>query len=206
MMEIKCRDCLQVFQGQFIRGCFPVRCPKCADIAQHRPEIVESRNLLYSEVICLKSLPGEFKLFQSSSKDFPVWKLSFKGKEWGVNWDGRIDIFCPDTLPPMLGKNYLLEVIEVSHYVLRFQELKKREYLRLTPAAQETDKELIWLQVKSKTTLKGLGRQYQYDIVGNPLWEKRISGGYRNLRAYNTGVLAVVDAAHQLTIEKIFDY
>ncbi|HCA95940.1 MAG TPA: hypothetical protein DEP38_15340 [Cyanobacteria bacterium UBA9226] len=203
---IKCKDCEKDFVGLLLRGCFPLRCPTCADIAQKRPEIIQHRSLAYSEVVKIVSLPpGGFILNQATPKDFPSWKLSFKGESWGVNWEGRLDLYSSDSLMPVVGKNYLFEHIQSEYLVPHLGTIRKKQYIRLTQTNVETDKNLVWMVASTKTTLKGLGRQYSYKIVGNPLWEKRIQGGYRNLRAYKSGVLAVIDEEHQIFVEKIFD-
>ena len=77
-----------------------------------------------------------------------------------------------------------------------------RTYVRIEPAAECADsegRELVWLQAYTKTTLKGLGRQYRVSLSGNPLWKREVSGSARSERFNTVAWLVVVDNDHPVT-------
>lgn len=82
-------------------------------------------------------------------------------------------------------------------------EVEERPYVVLEPySGPPTVRELVWRSATAKSTIKGFGAQYRYELRGEPLWEKRIAGGVRNRRRWTEAALAVVDAEHPLTVEQ----
>lgn len=152
----------------------------------------------------------------------PVYHAVVKGSHFGAEWNGRIDLWAIMPEPPKVGQVVKLTEMEVEKIVTKekwsretmhhgtvqgykqvplgienTEEFKeKRNYVRLEPV--EADKntnypELFWVEAYSKTTLKGLGRQYHVSLSGSPIWKKEISGGYRSGRASTTAWLTIVD-------------
>ncbi|MBD2503953.1 hypothetical protein [Anabaena azotica] len=206
-----CRDCSQEFMSYFTRGAWLCRCPQCSDVAQRRPSVVQERNLVYSRICKLESLPKSWQRFQASPKDAGCWKIELKGGDWGATWLGRIDIYSLDTIAPHSGQIVLFEELESVHKILQQNAvvLEKRKYVRISAAGMQSTENLprlVWLQARTKTTLKGYGRQYRYDIVGSPLWEWRVKGGVRSGRSYIEGALAIVDDEHPLMMKEIFNH
>lgn len=81
-------------------------------------------------------------------------------------------------------------------------ETENRAYLVFEPyTGPKTDRRLVWLTSYTKTTLKGLGRQIHSRLVGESLASWQISGGVRSGRSRTVGVLAVLDAEHDLRVE-----
>jgi hypothetical protein len=99
-------------------------------------------------------------------------------------------------LPPQSEKGR--EIIDRHRYV----RLSSPGAIALNP--EELPK-LIWLSCYSKTTLKGFGRQFEYQLIGSPLWKKEVTGGVRSGRAYTESVLAIVDDDHPLEVKEVFD-
>lgn len=206
-----CRECGSEFPSYFVRGAWLCRCPQCSDVKQRRPSVIQERNLVYSQICKLESLPKSWQRFQANSKDAGVWKIQLKGGDWGASWLGRIDIYSHDLIPPTSRQTVLFEELESIHKINQTNAvvIEKRKYIRLSNVGmQDSDNlpKLVWLQARSKTTLKGLGRQYKYEIVGSPLWEWRVQGGVRSGRSYIEGVLAVVDDEHTLIVKEIFNH
>lgn len=209
----KCVSCGIEFHSCWVRGAVLLRCPTCADIKQNRPSVVVDRGIQFSQICEIELLPADWELFKATPKDAPCWKISIKGNIWGVNWEGRIDIFSHDSIPPQPGNVVLLESCVTIHQRSDMAEkpLEIREYLRLSQVGQFPDTggqipKLIWLTATKKQTIKGLGRQYSYSLVGSPIWEKRISGGYRSGRKITTGALALVDTEHPLWVREDFNH
>lgn len=81
-------------------------------------------------------------------------------------------------------------------------EREERPYIVLeyTNAPQLHERELVWLTARTKTTLKGFGRQIHSRIEGGAVWMKSVDGGLRSGRAYTEAVLAVVDRDTHLEV------
>jgi len=212
----------------------PRRCPRCQDIRQARPSVVEERRELATfgpvEVV---NLPGEWGEYHTGVEgDYPRYRIDIKGQAYGASWNGRIVIYAPHPVAP--GEVVTIREMEATH---RFREeavevvhvqktvddppthwevhphsvtsaegeeaLRTRRYLVLEPAPAGTEPKgkLVWATAYTKTTLKGFGRQYWAKVGGNPIVQWAVTGGYRSGRASTTGVLAVVDSDHPLTVE-----
>ncbi|MBD0265535.1 MAG: hypothetical protein ICV78_23295 [Tolypothrix sp. Co-bin9] len=206
-----CRNCGREFMSYFTRGAWLCRCPQCSDVQQRRPSVVQERNLVYQQICKLESLPKAWERFQASQKDAGCWKIELRGGDWGASWLGRVDIYSLDLIPPAPGQIVLFEELESVHKINQQNALvlEKRKYVRISAAGMQLVSEdsprLIWLQARSKTTLKGVGRQYRYDIVGSPLWEWRVKGGVRSGRSWIEGALAIVDNDHPLIVQEVFN-
>jgi hypothetical protein len=205
-----CVSCGKEFQSFWVRGAQLLRCPTCADIKQGRPSVIVDRGIDFSQIVKIESLPSYWESFQSSKKDFACWKQSIKGSLFGVSWDGRIDIYSQDVIPPKPGDIALFESCVAVHRRENMlnRPLEIREYFRLNSAGMQPDREfpsLVWLTAGWKTTIKGLGRQWRNELVGSPIWESRICGQVRTGRSGTVGSLAIVDASHPLEVKEVFD-
>jgi len=213
----------------------PKRCPACCDVSQDRPDQTFGRKCLFSSVARVHSLPpGEWVRVQNTANgkaDRTVWHLTLKGKYYGADWRGRIDIWAHTVDPPKAG-----DVVEVAHMQVRktvaiqtegrfrldrnLQSTVDYEVSRRVPLTQAgnegvqikeetTDyvsllslppgtrmrtlgKRLLWAEAYSKTTFKGLGRQFEATLDGG-LWHMEVRGGVRSGRATTTAWLAVAD-------------
>jgi hypothetical protein len=203
------------------------RCPRCADIRQHRPSVCQERERLAEWVVEIESLPDVWRSFQSSSKDEPCYKIDLRGKRFGTKWDGRVVIYAKQ--PFAIGDNVFLRLMRATHQVradykshLRMDftettirekypiwktefgevETETREYLVMESIEVEPTAKLIWREARTKTTLKGLGRQYISQIVVDPepVWSKTVTGGYRSGRAHTDAMLAIVDTDAKIQV------
>lgn len=113
-----CSDCDKEFAAVMHKGVWTRRCPTCADIAQRRPSVCRSRTTIYGPTTCvIESLPGEWEKFTTGQhRDEYVWKISVKGREFGAQWNGRVDIYARQ--PFVIGKVVDLVEIEAVHSVL----------------------------------------------------------------------------------------
>lgn len=203
----------------------PKRCPACADVIQSRPSVVQERKLLnvYDKVEVV-SLPCRWEEYKGSAKDVPSLRMTVKGSRYGASWEGRIDIFAPQ--PFAAGDIVSVREMEVTHLVkvvtssrdtlhhgvvttqkevpLSFQEgdevIRTRKYLVLEPCEGPATCRLVWATARTKTTLKGLGRQYRAKVQGAPIASWAIRGGVRSGRAHTVGVLAIVSKDHPLVV------
>jgi hypothetical protein len=205
-----CSSCGKKFQSFWVHGVQLRRCPTCADIKQHRPSVIIDRGVDFSAIVKVKSLPSEWQVFQSNKKDFACWKQSVKGEQFGASWDGRIDLYSQDTIPPKPTDIALLESCVAVHRRedMPDRPIEIRTYFRLNSAGMQPSNELpelIWLTAGWKTTIKGLGRQWRNELVGSPIWESRISGQVRTGRMGTIGSLAIVDESHPLEVKEVFD-
>lgn len=88
---------------------------------------------------------------------------------------------------------------DINDPMIKIEE-EDRYYIRLdVEMDEEPTAKLVYVLAKTKTTLKGLGRQYWDSLSGNPLFKSEIHGGYRSGRAYTDAWLAVVNAEHSIT-------
>lgn len=158
--------------------------------------------------------------------DFPGWRMVVKGQRFGATWSGRIDLWTVAQEPPKVGDVVYLREMEVIKRVAKArweratlehgtvsghrqvplgtegaeEYEEEREYIRLDPAPdrEPRERELVWVQAYTKTTIKGFGRQYHAHLEGSPLWHQEVSGGVRSGRAYTQAWLAVVDPDHPI--------
>jgi len=205
----------------------PKRCPKCADIAQVRPSVVVERNLLnvYDGVKIVSLPPEDWQETKGYKKDIPAFKLTIKGSRYGASWSGRIDLFAP--VLPQAGDIVSIREMEAKHLIKVRREqrstlehgkvlvekelpitaddpeaedvIRVRRYLTIEPFDGEPTSKLVWAEARTKTTLKGFGRQYWARVEG-AIASWKVKGGYRSGRAYTVGVLAIVDPDHPLYV------
>ncbi|NJR55410.1 MAG: hypothetical protein HC768_13075 [Acaryochloris sp. CRU_2_0] len=140
--------------------------------------MVVDRGIDYHTIVKIESLPAAWLPRQVDRNDASCWKQCIKGEYFGASWDGRIDLFSQETIPPQVGDIALFEAVVAVHRRTDIPEnpIEIREYVRLSHAGMVESPEklprLVWVSAKYKTTLKGLGRQYRYALKGAPLWEK----------------------------------
>lgn len=94
-------------------------------------------------------------------------------------------------------RKYLAEQESIEAQV----ETQAQEVQTATPQYK-----LVYAVAHTKTTLKGLGRQYRAEVQADATvahWD--ISGGVRSGREHTKGVLAIVNEEHPLFIEKTGD-
>ena len=219
-----CEGCGKPFT-QFIGENVAKLCATCKDIAQGRPSVVIRRQLIeVIQGVKVVSLPldeWEEYVAYPSEGDTPVWRQVFKGREFGAEWAGRIDIYTPWQGGVREGDVVRLRHMKALHKIRKVIEegrhgdpiervvpitsdegkeaIEEHEYIVLEPIqalTSEAKYELHWVKAYSKTTLKGYGRQYRACLDGDPLWKKEVSGGVRSGRAHTTAWLAVVDQEH----------
>lgn len=203
---------------------FPKRCPTCIDKAQARPSVVQERELLnvYDGVEIL-SLPASWKPVETGVEgDVPSYKITVKGRWFGANWSGRIDLFANQKFGEgdvvsirEMETKHLIKIVKERMKTFRYGEVqidkevpitseegeevvRSRRYLILEPYEGEATAHLVWVMAKTKTTLSGAGRQYWADLGGAPIAMWTIQGGYRSGRAHTVGALAIVNASHPL--------
>ena len=232
-----CRDCGKYFvyyPQNLPSGEAPKRCPRCKDVYQGRPSVVEGREeVAFYEAVEVKNLPAQWVEYTPAySGDIGCWLMVVKGKDFGADWKGRIDIFAPRAISP--GEVVNIRDMETTHRVKVVSEtrqtlhhgevavehevpldygegtevMRKRRYLVLEPTTPGTEPKsrLVWATAYTKTTIKGLGRQFWSKIEGSSIAEWRITGGVRSGRAHTTGVLAIVDANHPIVASTTGDY
>ena len=216
-----CRECVQPFL------CYTKNtaktCPKCSDVKQLRPSIVETREELFSlDGIKITSLPGEWVKYKADYEtDYPCYKIDLSGSRFGTSWNGRIVIYATHEfkvgnivrLREMLA-THKTKTVTSSHKNLEgddYQLTKEtpitsadgeetvlsRPYLVLERSERSTaTSELISVEAYSKTTLKGFGRQFSANLGGSPIRHWEISGAARSGRFSTTFWLAIVDNDH----------
>lgn len=86
--------------------------------------------------------------------------------------------------------------------------IRQRRYfvLERAPEGTQAQAKLVYVTAKTKTTIKGFGRQYWAEANADATiahWQ--ISGGVRSGRAHTTGVLAIVSEEHPLYVKKTGD-
>lgn len=114
-----CKDCSKVFvwhDGErFVDN--PQHCPACADKIQLRPSIVQERvEKARFDRVEIKSLPGAWSVVEAKVKtDYPCYKISKKGADFGASWSGRIDIFAD--APYDIGNIVNVRVMASKHLV-----------------------------------------------------------------------------------------
>lgn len=225
----------------------PRRCPTCADVRQHRPQVVLARQELWADDIKVGRSAAELLRglaeFRPRDSDKPCWRLVVKGDRYGASWSGRIDVYS-HVEPVRLGAG---EVVHLAHMEVRHRvwvqpwtrptmehgtasgyrrvpppgaetetapvatrsgetlgEPEEREetsqYVALLPSSSGSDPAgtLVWATARTKTTIKGLGRQYYAALEGSPLWSLRVSGGVRSGRESTDAILAVVEEGNPL--------
>lgn len=204
----------------------PQKCPSCSDMAQARPELVIERKCeKFFPVVRIKSLPTEWTEFKPEGNDFGCYKIDMKGSRFGAQWSGRIIIyglkpFAPDDIVSLSVMSVKKQVREMTtsratmkHGTVSITrrvplscddgDVKEVQdiYLRLDPAQEngEETPSLVWATAYSKTTLKGLGRQFHASLDDSAaLWSMSVHGGARKGRFGTTGILAIVSKKYPL--------
>lgn len=204
----------------------PQKCPACVDAIQKRPEIVLDRRVKeYFGPVEIETLPDEWAEYRASEGDRHIYRIDVKGKKFGASWYGRIIIFAPAPFAP--GDIVVVNVMEVKKLIKEIEKKRKTmehgevtyfrrvpidspegqtkeivdQYIRFDPykGDEKPIGKLVWRTARTKTTLKGLGRQYFAGFETEAcIWSKAIRGGFRSGRAYTDGVLAIVNEKHPL--------
>ena len=215
-------------------GTLPRRCPECLDIAQGRPEIVESRKTLFERTVLVDESIAQldWKKFQAQEGDRKTMRAIIKGSQYGASWSGRIDIYS-HVGRPQTRQAYLFAQKEVKKkiWVKRWEKdtmehgkvsgyhrcasdddgaeerktVDKYCVLLPPPIDKVEQAKLIFVTAHTKTTINGLGRQYWATFEGEPLWQMGVLGGYRSGRASTDARLAVVNKDHPLCVVKTGD-
>lgn len=227
-----CEGCQNVFvwHSNWRFPDLPKKCPTCTDKEQERPSIVQERQELGKwEGVKITSLPGDWSEIETNvHTDYTGFSIVKKGKDFGISWSGRIDIFAKE--PFAIGDIVNIRLMTVSHLVKKKQYERStmkhgtiviernidmtedtegednivernegREYLVFEkPQSSEVSARLVWHTAGWKYTLKGYGRQWSSSIQGTPLVQWRITGNCRSGRYGTTGVLAIVDEEHPI--------
>lgn len=233
-----CEDCGKYFvyyPAALPQASTPKRCPRCQDLRQNRPSVVEGRREIgFYPGVEVQNLPTTqwVEYTPAYPGDAGCFVMVVKGKDFGEDWKGRIDIFASREFGrgDVVNIRYMeaahrIKVVTETRPTLHHGEvavehqvpldhpegeeaLRTRRYLVLEPTEPNTESttRLVWATAYTKTTIKGLGRQFWSKIEGSPIAEWRISGGVRSGRAHTDGVLAIVDADHPLVVTTTGDY
>ena len=108
-------------------------CPKCNDIRQGRPSIVEERVLL-NEVdgVEIVGLPGEWENIHSGREQdrYGMYRICKKGKDFGVSWSGRIDIFAdePFKVGDVVKMREMRSVHQIKQVRMQVGHIQKSPY------------------------------------------------------------------------------
>lgn len=212
-------------------GSLPKTCPACKDREQYRAAVVLNRRELFAAVVKLgqsvMDLLRHAEVFQPSPRDIPAWRLIVKGRSFGADWQGRIDVYL-HVDPKALSVGQLVRLAHMESrskvWVKRWQRgtlehgtisgyrrcgpkdegAEEREevtqYVTILPApdSAEPGGTLVWAQAYSKTTLKGFGRQYAARLEGSPLWQMSVYGAARSGRFHTDARLAIVEEGNPL--------
>jgi hypothetical protein len=209
----------------------PKRCPMCNDERQHRPAVVLERRELWGATVRLGETAAclfqHAEVWRASERDIPGWRLTLRGKMFGADWSGRIDVYFqvdPKSLRPgqVVSLSHMesrsrvwvqkwtkqtMEHGEVSGYARckpTDEGANEREeagqYVTILPAPEGVEPvgTLVWAQAYSKVTLKGFGRQYAARLEGTPLWQMSVKGAARSGRFNTDARLAVVEEGNPL--------
>lgn len=206
-----CEDCKNVFvwhEGEKFPN-DPKRCPSCSDKVQKRPSIVKERTeLARFERVEIKSLPASWEIYQTNvSSDFPCYKITKRGNDFGVSWSGRIDIFAD--APYGIGNIVTVRVMESKHMVqkLRYHagHIQKSPFDPPTHLVEKTvevntkecgEKQTLTEEVESRqyVALEGIAEVVEpaYSLV----WETAHSK--TTLKGYGRQYHALLDASATL--------
>ncbi len=118
-----CPDCGKEFESHMYRGAWLARCPACADVAQMRPSICIERRILAGPFLCVVGrLPAWEKAETGQHDDNYCWKFVIHGCDFGVVYDGRIDVFS--RRPYAEGDVVEMVEIEALHKKVVVQEAR----------------------------------------------------------------------------------
>jgi len=151
------------------------------------------------------------------------------GADYGVSWDGRINIYSHLHGKPQEWENaWFVDVLLTRRVKIRQdvdanspnidtipvrvalddqgdEEIAHDRYILLYPTHKDPEGNLSLHQMEMKTTLQGFGRQYGYHIHDNSLWSKSVMGGYRSGRAHIKKVLVIDRPGQEFKAIKIED-
>lgn len=157
--------------------------------------------------------PGDTPVYRA------LLKGSFYGADWSGRIDVYSHV-PPDALVPgaivLLAHNRVRKevwslaterptmehgVVEIRRRVAPGTEgaekrIEEDSYVTIVPLAADVEPPppvgtLVFVRARTKTTIKGFGRQYWAHIEGMPVWSVEVSGGYRSGRASTRAMLAV---------------
>lgn len=215
-----CGICEESFVSRFENA---KRCPGCCDRKKGNEanQITTERKMIDSW-ICKISLPSShFHAFTTGKhRENLCLRAIYKGKDPYVAWSGRLDVFISheggnrEEPPefPVYGKVRLMEVTKSAGNVDERERNGKKlrpiqyspvyQYLAIDPLQAEpkpVDGELIYKTAASKTTLKGLGRQYAaWFDSSHCLFAFQMECHMRSGRASVSKVIAIVNSQHPL--------
>ncbi len=138
----------------------PRRCPTCADVRQHRPQVVLARQELWADDIKVGRSAAELLRglaeFRPRDSDKPCWRLVVKGDRYGASWSGRIDVYS-HVEPVRLGAG---EVVHLAHMEVRHR---------------------VWVQPRTRPTMEhGTASGYRPSV--NPRSGRRRRSTWRSSR------------------------
>lgn len=195
------------------------RCQTCIDVAKKHTEsnVTLSRRCV-AAYVCQNKLPAEkFTKFSGGDHwDFAALRAIFRGRDGGeVAWQGRIDVYINSPAFPAFVRVRVMEVTKQAGITIpavagRETEMPEilfpasYQYLALDPLseseAEYNDGRLVYVFARSKTTLKGLGRQYKESLEGQGIWRYDMSCSCRSGRICVRSSIAIVNAQWPLTL------
>lgn len=163
-----CGTCGRAFI-QFDHGSRQATCPRCLDVAQGRPTIIERRHKLHEwRGIRVESLPPRaWREFNAGGRrDESRYKMDVRGSLLGVPWLGRFVLWADWPVAP--GDIVTARVMEAVHRLPDSDSTETHEYIVLARSAWPSDachRALVWWQ-------KGGDGP-----AGHPLYTAAVQGG-----------------------------
>lgn len=226
--EIKtCVKCCKTFETRIESQKFCQQCIDDKKCKQDFQKTTERKCL--ATYIVKNFLPKKcFQIHETGNrKSAPALRAIFKGKDGGeVSWQGRMDVFVSTefyknkldseeslwNLYPTIARMRIMEVTKQSGNKIKYEDTGKersfsqtRTYIVLEPldetqfSEEDLDGELIYVQARSKYTLKGLGRQYSSFFRSDDcVWSYSMSCSCRSGRVSVESILAVVNKENPL--------
>jgi len=202
----------------------PLRCPTCADQAQHKDphHVALERECLLEFACCDVSQALSILPFADIGTDGhhtqPYRRAIIKGSQHGKSWSGRIDVFDQRSIP--VNTLARVRIMRTRHQAGATLTGVKVEgpcfpwYSKSTYQYQAPDTwEYVVLDDTQGNTptcrliLVSAIQKWNRDdsISGNPLWSTTAHGSSRSGRHSGQTVLAVVDKDHPLTAKMVHD-
>lgn len=169
----------------------------------------------FSKIVKISSLPNEWTK-AGCSEGYPGWRMILKGKRFGADWSGRIDLWSVNAKHPMIGDVMRFKEMETIKHLARVPQEPKRWAVGTVPLGvhqvpldapckegrREYEEEREYIRLE---TLPGDGQGYEYKAFliweegvqfdRNPdpdiLWEALIWGQSRSGKTKNHGRLMV---------------
>ena len=193
--------------------------------------IMERRVLNFFSPVFVKSLPGDWVITDTGyHSDSGIYKIDIPGSNYGASWSGRIVIYSNQIISPgdVISIREMRAVHKVKriryhrptmeHGIIMqeqtvplqseneeaFETKELHPYLvfeKFEKVLENPVMSLNWIIRYSKTTLKGYGRQYRYEIdtdAAVAAW--MIHGGVRSGRAYTEAGLVITSPENPVII------